>query len=142
MMSLLFCAGGGSGIGRSTCQILSREGATVVVADINLKSAEETLSLLENNADSTALTIDVTDINSIEEAYDAVLQKYKNPPSIVVNSAGIVKLGKLSDLKKEDLDKVLNVNLKVSNAIFIHYVHTFSLYNTFIPEQDMFHKFQ
>lgn len=43
---LLMLTGGGSGIGRSTCQLLARDGAKVAVADINLKGAEETLSLL------------------------------------------------------------------------------------------------
>ena len=34
--------GGGSGIGRAVCRVLAREGARVVVADLNLIAAEET----------------------------------------------------------------------------------------------------
>ena len=38
--------GAGSGIGRSTSKILAKEGAQVIVIDRNIKSAEETISLL------------------------------------------------------------------------------------------------
>lgn len=38
--------GGGGDIGKATCQTLARDGAKVVVADINIKSAEATLNSL------------------------------------------------------------------------------------------------
>lgn len=61
------------------------------------------------------VAIDVTNIDSIKQAYEAVLRKYKTPPSVIVNSAGIAHARLISDLDAEQLDKILNVNLKVRN---------------------------
>lgn len=65
------------------------------------------------------VAIDVTNIDSIKEAYDAVLRKYKTPPSVIVNSAGIAYESLVSDLNAEELDNILNVNLKVRNFLII-----------------------
>lgn len=45
---LAIVTGGASGIGRSVCQVLDREGATVVVADINDTGSAETIKLLSS----------------------------------------------------------------------------------------------
>jgi NAD(P)-dependent dehydrogenase (short-subunit alcohol dehydrogenase family) len=57
--------GGGSGIGAATCRELSRAGAKVIVADINIGAAEATALSLK---DGLALQLDVTDIESIPKA--------------------------------------------------------------------------
>lgn len=38
--------GAGSGIGRETCRVLAREGAKVIAADRNIRTAEETVNIL------------------------------------------------------------------------------------------------
>ena len=43
-------AGGGSGIGRATCLQLARDGARVVVTDINMEAASETLGLIPSKS--------------------------------------------------------------------------------------------
>ena len=48
--------GAGSGIGRATAQIFSREGAQVAVADVNVEGAQETISLI-NDAGGEAFCI-------------------------------------------------------------------------------------
>lgn len=40
---MIMILGAGSGIGRATCQVLSREGATVIAADKNYEAALETI---------------------------------------------------------------------------------------------------
>lgn len=48
-------AGGGSGIGRATCQLLARDGARVVVTDVDLRAARETQSLMSGKNKTESL---------------------------------------------------------------------------------------
>ncbi|MEU5838324.1 SDR family NAD(P)-dependent oxidoreductase [Streptomyces diacarni] len=58
--------GAGSGIGRAAAQLMSREGARVVVADYDTASAEESAALIgQDGGQALAVTVDVTDEDSI-----------------------------------------------------------------------------
>lgn len=56
--------GGGSGIGRAVCQRFASEGASVVVADINEESANETLMSLQSNIRGQGHMAAVVDVSS------------------------------------------------------------------------------
>lgn len=107
--------GAGSGIGKATSQILAREGATVIAADINQRSAEETVKTLSNEPSRThlPLNLDVGKSSSIKDALKAVLEIYSKPPTIIVNSAGITRDNFLLKMSEEDFDEVIKINLKV-----------------------------
>ncbi|XP_050356716.1 estradiol 17-beta-dehydrogenase 8 [Nymphalis io] len=116
---LALVTGAGSGIGRAACQVLSREGATVIAADRNYDAALETIkkytalaSGLNATGDHTAMELDVSDLKSVQNLLQAIISEYKTPPRIVVNSAGITRDNWLLKLSEEDYDSVLNVNLK------------------------------
>lgn len=89
----------------------------MIVADINFTNAEETVSLLQSKTNNLAVAVDVANTDSIKTSYEIILAKFKSPPSIIVNAAGIASLTAISDLQMEELDKILNVNLKVSNFL-------------------------
>ncbi|GAB0090296.1 estradiol 17-beta-dehydrogenase 8 [Sergentomyia squamirostris] len=110
---LAFVTGAGSGIGRATCRILARDGATVIAADRNLATAEETVTLLGDPSHSS-VKVEVDSSASIQEALAFCLEKYKKPPSVVVNSAGITKDNFIVKMREEDFDAVISVNLKGS----------------------------
>jgi len=60
---LAFVTGGGSGIGRGIAQGYSREGAKVIVADINVAGAEETARLVEDaGGEAWAIELDVANV--------------------------------------------------------------------------------
>jgi 3-oxoacyl-[acyl-carrier protein] reductase len=104
--------GSAQGIGRQIALTFAREGADVVVSDINLEKAKSTASEIEAlGAKSLALELNVVSLSSIEEALNKILDKF-GKVDILVNNAGITKDGLLLRMSPEDWDAVLNVNLK------------------------------
>ncbi|XP_041973926.1 estradiol 17-beta-dehydrogenase 8 [Aricia agestis] len=116
---LALVTGAGSGIGRAACQVLSREGATVIAADKNYNAAMETIkthTALASGAnmigDHSAAELDVSDSSSVQKLLQTIKSQYNATPTIVVNSAGITRDNWLLKLSEEDYDSVANVNLK------------------------------
>nr|XP_003699839.1 PREDICTED: estradiol 17-beta-dehydrogenase 8 [Megachile rotundata] len=108
---LAFVTGAGGGIGREVCRLLTKQGAKVIAADRDLKSAEKTVASL-NDSKHLALNVDVSDESSIKEAFKIAVNKYSVPPTIIVNSAGITRDQFILKLTQDDFDQALNVNLK------------------------------
>ncbi|KAM0733157.1 (3R)-3-hydroxyacyl-CoA dehydrogenase [Formica fusca] len=108
---LALVTGAGSGIGREVCRVLAREGASIVAADQNIKTAQETVATLEG-AEHIALNVCVNDRNSVETAFKDVIKQFSKPPTIIVNSAGIARDNFLVKLSDNDFDDVIDVNLK------------------------------
>jgi NAD(P)-dependent dehydrogenase (short-subunit alcohol dehydrogenase family) len=69
-----FITGGGAGIGRETAILFAREGARVVVAEIDRAAGEETAHFAGN--DAIAIRTDVTDEASLRAAIDATVQRF------------------------------------------------------------------
>ncbi|XP_025264470.1 estradiol 17-beta-dehydrogenase 8-like [Camponotus floridanus] len=109
--NLALVTGAGSGIGREVCRVLAREGANVVAADQNIKTAQETIASLEGT-EHIALHINVEDRNSVETAFKDVIKQFSKPPTIIVNSAGIVRNMFLMKFDESNFDDIINVNLK------------------------------
>jgi 2-keto-3-deoxy-L-fuconate dehydrogenase len=95
--------GGASGIGAATARELTRAGAHVIVADINLSAAQSLASQLPG---AKALAMDVTDAASIHAAFTAIPQL-----DILVNNAGIGLVGDITRTSEEDFARVLRVNV-------------------------------
>ncbi|XP_067112675.1 estradiol 17-beta-dehydrogenase 8 [Osmerus mordax] len=114
---LAVVTGGGSGIGRAVCQRLASEGATVVVADLNEDSANQTLGILTHDLkgqDHMAAAVDVSLKESVEKLVTSIQCRYFQPPSVCVNAAGITQDDFLLKMEEADFDKVIRVNLKGS----------------------------
>lgn len=104
--------GGGGGIGCAVCLLLAQEGAHVMVTDINLEAARQTLSKLSSPEKHLALNMDVTQQSSVEGAIAASRDRYGVSPSLLVNSAGIAHISPFLDITRPQLDKMIDVNLK------------------------------
>lgn len=104
--------GGARGIGRAIALACAREGADVVVADVNLGEAEKTARDIEGlGRKSLFLSMDVTDYAKVEEAINKILDKFTKV-DILVNNAGITKDNLLLRMSAAEWDAVINVNLK------------------------------
>lgn len=106
--------GGARGIGKTISEELARNGAHVVLGDVNLEGAQETAEILNSNGGSaSAVKIDVSNPADVQQVFDSIL-KDKKPVDIVVNNAGITRDGLMIRMKEADWDSVLNINLKGS----------------------------
>ena len=108
---VVFVTGGANGIGRALVIRFAKQGAKVVIADINdTKSEELSNSLLSEGYQVLSVHCDVSDFESVQRAA-YITKTHFGSPSIVVNNAGILTLGPLKDFSTEDFEKTLRVNL-------------------------------
>ena len=101
--------GGASGIGKAIVQMFVNEGARVIVADIDLKSAAALCNELNDQAKPFELNVTSADnfqslINFCEKEYEGL--------DVIVNNEGIGLAGKLPDTSESDWQRVIDVNLK------------------------------
>jgi 3-oxoacyl-[acyl-carrier protein] reductase len=107
-----FVTGAGQGIGRMTAMTFAREGAKVIIADINLTAAESVAEEINaSDGKAKAVHINVGNAESVEKAFaDAV--EWGNRLDVLVNNAGITRDARLQKMSEEQFDAVINVNLK------------------------------
>lgn len=104
--------GAGTGIGKATALAFAREGASVVIADIDLESAEAVAKEIKSLG-RKALTIkaDVSNKPDVVQMVDKVVQEF-GKIDILVNNAGVVGVCPTEELAEADWDKVVSVDLK------------------------------
>lgn len=99
--------GGATGIGRACALRLARDGARVVVADMNEREGAATAE----EAGGRFVACDVGDRAQVEAAVQAAVKAHGRLDGAVAN-AGIVHAADFLDLDEADFDRVLRVNLK------------------------------
>jgi 3-oxoacyl-[acyl-carrier protein] reductase len=104
--------GGARGIGRSIAMLFAKEGADIVIWDVNMQEAQKTCSDIEAlGRKAMASQVDVTKYAEVEESVNKILDKF-GKVDILVNNAGITKDTLILRMSEADWDAVLNVNLK------------------------------
>jgi 3-oxoacyl-[acyl-carrier protein] reductase len=106
--------GGAQGIGKIVGEELARQGAHVILGDVNLEGAEKSADEIKGNGGSaSAVALNVTDAGGVQKCFDSVSKEFKLV-DILVNNAGITRDGLLMRMKEADWDLVLSINLKGS----------------------------
>ena len=104
--------GAGSGIGAATAIIFAKEGAKVVVADVNEQGGKDIVAKIKKaKGEAFFLRCDVSREADAKNLINETIRKYKRL-DILFNNAGIVKWGAAAEAKEQDWDKVIDVNLK------------------------------
>ena len=106
-------SGGASGIGAETCARLSREGARVVVTDIDESSGRSTAEALDGEA--AFVPLDVTSEASWRAVCRQVLEKYGRL-DVLVNSAGISVPGSIEDADADLWSRTHRIN---ADSVFL-----------------------
>jgi 3-oxoacyl-[acyl-carrier protein] reductase len=102
--------GAGSGFGTGMAEAYVREGAKVIVADINAEAGERVAKSLGSNA--KAISTDVANGASVEAMVKACVDTF-GVPDIVINNAGTTHRNQpLLQVDEQTFDRVFNVNVK------------------------------
>ena len=99
--------GAGRGIGKATAHQYSQEGATVIIAEFDEQSGQETA----NSIGGHFFKADISSQNSVNSLFKYVKTKF-NRLNILVNNAGILNDSTLKKMESDQFDSVMNVNLR------------------------------
>jgi 3-oxoacyl-[acyl-carrier protein] reductase len=104
-------SGSKRGIGRTIALTLAKQGAVVVVADINMDGVQETVNAVtEAGGIALGVELNVTSKESVDAMVVKVLQKYGRI-DILINNAGISQKVTVQDMTLEDITRIFNVNM-------------------------------
>jgi Dehydrogenases with different specificities (related to short-chain alcohol dehydrogenases) len=102
--------GGGSGIGKLSCQRFAEAGAQVAVIDINGVTAQQTADeITKAGFTATAFQTDITDEQAVEATFKAINDCFGSV-DILFNQAGTSPVGTLETTSYDDLKKVFAID--------------------------------
>ncbi|MBI6574217.1 SDR family NAD(P)-dependent oxidoreductase [Pseudomonas viridiflava] len=101
--------GAGSGIGEATAKRFAREGASVVLVGRNEDKLKKVHAQLEGEG-HVVRAADVADLSDVEALFKEVASHFGRL-DVLVNNAGIVKSGKVTELEVQDWKELMSVDL-------------------------------
>jgi glucose 1-dehydrogenase len=105
-------SGGGSGIGRAACERFAREGARVVVVDLQEEHGNQTVkTITDAGGESIFAKADVSNSAEVQAALKAAVDKW-GKIDVIVNDAAMMTFTPILELAEDDWDKVMAVNLR------------------------------
>jgi NAD(P)-dependent dehydrogenase (short-subunit alcohol dehydrogenase family) len=104
--------GPGLGNGKAAAILYAREGARVLVSDIDIEAAEETANDIRSESGQVSTTrVDVTSERSVGELFDTLSTRYGRI-DVLHNNVGMTRPGATVDVSADDWDFVFALNLR------------------------------
>jgi NAD(P)-dependent dehydrogenase (short-subunit alcohol dehydrogenase family) len=104
--------GGGSGIGRAIASTFARQGARLVVLDLDEAAASETAAAIAAGGGvARAMPCDVADSARVTAAFGRIVGQ-DGRIDILVNNAGVAHVGTIEQTEEADFDRLYLVNVK------------------------------
>ncbi|MBX4909425.1 MULTISPECIES: L-iditol 2-dehydrogenase [Rhizobium] len=101
--------GGARGIGLGFAEAFVKEGAKVIIADIDIDRATRSAAAI--GPATKAMQLDVTDLNAIETLVETIDAEFDGI-DILINNAAIFDMAPVNEISEESYDRVFSVNLK------------------------------
>jgi NAD(P)-dependent dehydrogenase (short-subunit alcohol dehydrogenase family) len=109
---VVIITGAGDGIGKETAILFAKNGAKVVINDINSKKGNLTLERVKSEgAEGIFIQGDVSDISDAKKIAEETVKAFGRI-DILVNNAGVVFGGRVDNTPEKDFDKTMAVNVK------------------------------
>lgn len=104
--------GAGSGIGRASAELFAREGARVVVVDVDAESARVSAGAIEAaGGEAIAVPTDVSDAAAVQAMADAALERFGRVDVLMSNAGILDEYEPAAETSDETWNRVLGVNL-------------------------------
>jgi NAD(P)-dependent dehydrogenase (short-subunit alcohol dehydrogenase family) len=109
--ALALVTGGGSGLGEAVCRYLAEQGSKVVILD----KSEDAALRVAKITQGLALPCDITEAQSLEQAFQEIQATFMQPLSIVINCAGIAPaqrmISKSGPVDLSWFEEIIHINL-------------------------------
>jgi NAD(P)-dependent dehydrogenase (short-subunit alcohol dehydrogenase family) len=109
-MAAVYITGGATGIGAASARKFAADGTDVAIFDVNAAAVED-LSAEGHNGSIHFFATDVRNRDNVRQSVAAAAKKLGPPAALFIN-AGIQKLAGIFEMEDEDIDAIIDVNLK------------------------------